>query len=81
MDNAIRKFLKAKGFSNDIIKAVEERTKKNSEQDEIVDLEKTNALARTFINASMPQIREMVRQMEASQKPPSKPKKTIITPD
>lgn len=81
MDNVIRKLLKSKGFSNDMIKAVEEKTKKSSEEEEMVHRLKAEALAKTFINASMPELREMVRKMEAANNPPSAPKKTIITPD
>lgn len=80
MDNFIRKFLKHRGFSNDIIKAIEEKTKKNNEEDEMVDRMKAEALAKTMINEAMPAFRQYMEQMEKAKKQP-KPERKIIIDD
>lgn len=82
MDDFIRKFLRHRGFSNDVIKAVEEKTKKNNEEDEMVDRMKAEALAKTLINEAMPAFREYMRRMEEAKKQSlQKPERKIIIDD
>lgn len=78
MDNFIRKFLKHRGFSNDVIKAVEEKTKKSSEEDEMVHRMKAEALAKVMINEAMPAFREYMKKMEEAKKQPKPERKIII---
>lgn len=78
MDDFIRKFLKHRGFSNDVIKAVEEKTKKISEEDEMVHRLKAEALAKVLINEAMPSFREYMKKMEEAKKQPKPERKIII---
>ena len=79
MDNFMRQFLRHRKFSNDIAKAVEEKTKKSSEEEEMVHRLKAEAMTKVIVNEMMPTFRKMM-EMQQNDKPPSKPKKTIILP-
>ena len=77
-DNFIRQFLKHRKFGNNIIQAVEERTKRTSAEKEIEDRLKAEAMTKVIVNEMMPTFRKM---MEEQQKPKEKPVKKIIIPD
>jgi len=78
MDNFIRQFLKHRKFGNDIIKAVEEKTKKTSAEKEMEDRIKAEAMTKVIVNEMMPTFRKM---MEAEEKAKEKPVRKIIVPD
>ena len=77
-DNFIRSFLKHRGFSNDIQKAVDEKTAKSSEEKEMKDRLLAEALTKQMVNDMMPMFR---RHMEKQQQPKDdKPVRKIIIP-
>jgi len=76
-DNFIRQFLKHRGFSNDIAKAVEEKTRKTTEEQEMKDRLLAEAMTKEFVNQMMPMFR---KRMENQQKQPEVPEKKIIIP-
>ena len=77
-DNFIRQFLKHRGFSNDIAKAVEEKTKRTSAEQEMKDRLVAEAMTKDFVNQMMPLFR---KRLENQQKQPEVPEKKIIIPD
>ena len=79
-DNFIRQFLKHRGFSNDIQKAVDEKTAKSSEEKEMKDRLLAEAMTKQMVNDMMPLFR---RHMEAAQKKKEDPavRKIIIPGD
>ena len=76
-DNFIRQFLKHRGFSNDIQKAVDEKTAKTTEEKEMRDRMIAEAMTKQFVNEMMPMFR---KRMENQQKQPEVPTKKIIIP-
>ena len=77
-DNFIRQFLKHRGFSTDIQKAVDEKTAKITEEQEMKHRMLAEAMTKQFVNDMMPMFR---KQMEKSQeKPEEKPIRKIIIP-
>jgi SOS response regulatory protein OraA/RecX len=66
----LKQLLKSKGISNDIIKAVEKKTAEISEEREM------NARLQ-----AQQMTKDILKEMLASQVPPSPKKKTIIMPD
>jgi len=76
-DNFIRQFLKHRGFSVDIQKAVDEKTAKNSEEEEMKHRMLAEAMTKQMVNDMMPMFR---RQMEKKQKDEEKPVRKIIIP-
>ena len=79
-DNFIRSFLKHRGFSNDIQKAVDEKTAKSSEEKEMKDRLLAEAMTKQMVNDMMPMFR---RHMEAAKKKQEEPavRKIIIPGD
>ena len=71
----LKQLLKRAGISNNIIKEVERKAKMTSAQQEIEHQEKAMAMTKMMLNDVLPHLRKAV------DKPPSKPKKTIIIPD
>ena len=78
MDNFIRQFLKHRKFGNDIIKAVEEKTKKTTAEQEMEHRIRAEAMTKVIVNEMMPTFRKM---MEAEEKAKEKPVRKIIVPD
>ena len=76
-DNFIRNFLKHRGFSNDIQKAVDEKTVKSSEEKEMKDRLLAEAMTKQMVNDMMPMFR---RHMEAAKKKEEAPVRKIIIP-
>ena len=71
----LKQLLKRAGVSNNIIAEVERKAKRTTAEQEIEHQEKAAAMAKMMLNDVLPHLRK------AMDKPPSKPKKTIITPD
>jgi hypothetical protein len=76
-DNFIRQFLKHRGFSTDIQKAVDEKTVKSSEEKEMKDRLLAEAMTKQMVNDMMPMFR---RHMEAEKKKQEAPVRKIIIP-
>lgn len=76
-DNFIRQFLKHRGFSNDIQKAVDEKTAKTSEEKEMKDRLLAEAMTKQMVNDMMPMFR---RHMEAAKQKEEAPVRKIIIP-
>jgi len=74
----MRKFLKHRKFSNDIAKAVEEKTLKTTAEQEMEHRLLAEAMTKGVINEMMPTFRKM---LENQQKAKEKPVKKIIIPD
>jgi hypothetical protein len=77
-ENFIRQFLRHRKFGNNIANAVDERTKRNSEEKEMEDRLKAEAMTKLIVNEMMPTFRKM---MEEEQKKKEKPVRKIIIPD
>lgn len=73
MDNFVRKFLKHRGFSNDVIKAVEEKTKKTTAEQEMEHRLLAEAMTKQMVNEMLPAFREHLKKQ---QQPP--PERKII---
>ena len=71
----LKQLLKRAGISNNIIKEVERKAKRTSAEQELEHQEKAMAMTKMMLNDVLPHLRKAV------DKPPSKPKKTIIIPD
>lgn len=69
--------LRSKGFSNDVGKAVEENSRRDSEEKEAMDREKALGLTLKMVNEMMPSLK---KAMEAEEKRRANIK-TIIIPD
>ena len=76
-DNFIRQFLKHRGFSSDIQKAVDEKTAKTSEEKEMKDRLLAEAMTKQMVNDMMPMFR---RHMEAAKNKEEAPIRKIIIP-
>jgi UDP-galactopyranose mutase len=78
-DNFIRQFLKHRGFSTDIQKAVDEKTAKLSEAEEMKHRLLAEAMTKQFVNEMMPMFRKKMEQ-DQTKKTEEKPVKKIIIP-
>ena len=76
-DNFIKQFLKHRGFSNDIQKAVDEKTIKSSEEQEMRDRILAEAMTKQMVNDMMPMFR---RHLDEAQKKKEAPIRKIIIP-
>jgi hypothetical protein len=76
-DNFIRQFLKHRGFSTDIQKAVDEKTAKISEEQEMKHRLLAEAMTKQMVNDMMPMFR---KKLESQQKAEEKPIRKIIIP-
>jgi len=76
-DNFIRNFLRHRGFSVDIQKAVDEKTAKITEEQEMKHRMLAEAMTKQFVNDMMPMIR---KKMESDKKAEEKPIRKIIIP-
>jgi UDP-galactopyranose mutase len=78
-DNFIRQFLKHRGFSTDIQKAVDEKTAKLSEAEEMKHRLLAEAMTKQFVNEMMPMFRKKMEQ-DQTKKTEEKPVRKIIIP-
>jgi hypothetical protein len=76
-DNFIRNFLRHRGFSTDIQKAVDEKTAKITEEQEMKHRMLAEAMTKQFVNDMMPMFR---KKMESDKKAEEKPIRKIIIP-
>lgn len=76
-DKFLRNLLRSKGFSTDVAKTVEENSKRDSEEKEMLDREKALGLTLKMVNEMMPHLKQA---MEAEEKRQAN-MKTIIIPD
>ena len=76
-DNFIRNFLRHRGFSTDIQKAVDEKTAKITEEQEMKHRMLAEAMTKQMVNDMMPMFR---KKMESDQKAKEKPVRKIIIP-
>jgi hypothetical protein len=72
----LKQLLKSAGISNDIIKEVQRKASKTSEQMEQEHQEKAMALTKMMLNDAL-----RYRKEHGENTPPSKPKRTIIIPN
>jgi len=73
----LAKLLKSRGFSNDVIKAVEENVKRDTQEKEMLDREKAMGLTLKMVNEMLPHLKQA---MEAEEKRKAN-MRTIIVPD
>jgi len=78
MDNFIRQFLKHRKFGNNIADAVDEKTKRSSEEKEMEDRIKAEAMTKVIVNEMMPTFRKMMEAEEKARSKPKEPRKIII---
>ena len=76
-DKFLRNLLKSKGFGNDVIKAVEENAKRDSQEKEMLDREKAMGITLKMVNEMLPHLK---MAMDAEEKRKAK-ERTIIIPD
>lgn len=72
----LRQLLKIAGVRNDIIKEVEKRAKKTTEEQELEHHEKAMAMTKMMVNEAL-----RARKSAPEQPPFAKKEKTIIIPD
>lgn len=73
----LKKLLKSKGFSNDVVKAVEENVRRDTEEKEMLDREKAMGLTLKMVNEMLPHLKQA---MEAEEKRKAN-MRTIIVPN
>jgi hypothetical protein len=79
MDDFIKRLLKHRGFSNNIVNAVEDRTKRTSEEKEMEDRLLAEAMTKEMVNQMMPMFRKHLEKQQKAQE--QKNIKKIIIPD
>jgi hypothetical protein len=81
-DNFIRQFLKHRKFGNNIAQAVDEKTKKTSEEQEMKHRLEAEAMTKVIVNEMMPTFRKMMEEeQKAKEQAGQKPIRKIIMPD
>ena len=73
----IKDLLRSKGFSADVVKAIDENVKRDSEEKERLDREKALGLTLKMVNEMLPSLRQA---MEAEEKRRAN-MRTIIVPE
>jgi hypothetical protein len=73
----LKQLLKSKGFGNDVVKAVEENVKRDTQEKEMLDREKAMGLTLKMVNEMLPHLK---KAMEAEEKRKAN-MRTIIVPD
>jgi len=79
MDDFIKKLLKHRGFSNNILQAVEERTKRTSAEKEMEDRLLAEAMTKEMVNQMMPMFRKHLEKQQKAKEENNVRK--IIVPD
>jgi|GEM_PF-889296 len=79
MDDFIKKLLKHRGFSNNILQAVEERTKRTSAEKEMEDRLLAEAMTKEMVNQMMPMFRKHLEKQQKAKE--EKNVRKIIVPD
>ena len=73
----LKQLLKSKGFGNDVVKAVEENVKRDTQEKEMLDRENAMGLTLKMVNEMLPHLK---KAMEAEEKRKAN-MRTIIVPD
>ena len=73
----LKDLLKSRGFSTDVVKAIDENVKRDSEQKEMLDREKALGLTLKMVNEMLPALKQAV---DAEEKRKAN-MRTIIIPD
>ena len=73
----LKDLLRSKGFSNDVIKAIEENVKRDTQEKEMLDREKAMGLTLKMVNEMLPHLKQA---MEAEEKRKAN-MRTIIIPE
>jgi mannose/fructose/N-acetylgalactosamine-specific phosphotransferase system component IID len=73
----LKDLLKSRGFSNDVLKAIDENVKRDTEEKEMLDREKAFGLTLKMVNEMLPSLKQA---MEAEEKRKAN-MRTIIIPD
>ena len=76
-DRFLKNLLRSKGFSTDVVKAVEENAKRDSEEKEMLDREKALGITLKLVNEMLPHLKQA---MEAEEKRKAN-MRTIIVPE
>ncbi len=76
-DKFLKDLLKARGFSNDVVKAIDENVRRDTEEKEMLDREKALGLTLKMVNEMLPHLKQA---MEAEEKRKAN-MKTIIIPN
>jgi hypothetical protein len=76
-DKFLKNLLKSRGFSTDVVKAIDENVKRDTEKKEMLDREKALGLTLKMVNEMLPHLKQA---MEANEKRRAN-MKTIIIPD
>lgn len=76
-DKFLKNLLKSKGFSNDVLKAIEENVKRDTQEKEMLDREKAMGLTIKMVNEMLPHLKQA---MEAEEKRKAN-MRTIIIPE
>jgi len=80
MDDFIKKLLKHRGFSNNILQAVEERTKRTSAEKEMEDRLLAEAMTKEMVNQMMPMFRKHLEKQQKA-KEEKNVRKIIVSDD
>jgi hypothetical protein len=76
-DKFLKNLLKSRGFSTDVVKAIDENVRRDTEEKEMLDREKALGLTLKMVNEMLPHLKQA---MEADEKRRAN-MKTIIIPD
>ncbi len=76
-DKFLKNLLKSRGFSTDVVKAIDENVRRDTEEKEMLDREKALGLTLKMVNEMLPHLKQA---MEAEEKRRAN-MKTIIIPD
>ena len=76
-DKFLKNLLKSRGFSTDVVKAIDENVKRDTEEKEMLDREKALGLTLKMVNEMLPHLKQAI---EAEEKRKAN-MKTIIIPD
>lgn len=83
-DNFIRQFLKHRKFSPKIADNIDEKVKKTTEEQEMIDRMKAEAMTKMIVNEMMPTFRKMMEEEQKAKDAAAtgqKPIRKIIMPD
>jgi roadblock/LC7 domain-containing protein len=78
MDDFIRKFLKHRKFSNNIVEEVAKKTAKTTAEQEMEHRLQAEAMTKMAVNEMMPTFRKMMEREEEARKKAKEPRKIII---
>jgi hypothetical protein len=76
-DKFLKNLLRSRGFSTDVVKAIDENVRRDTEEKEMLDREKALGLTLKMVNEMLPHLKQA---MEAEEKRKAN-MKTIIIPN